>query len=41
MAEEQKNQERRKKVETKDKGTIRFSPAVPARVEEGVGRTGS
>ena len=40
MAEEQQDKERRRKVETKDKGAIRFSPAVPARVEEVVGRTG-
>ena len=40
MVEEQENKERRKKGEVKDKGTIRFSPAVPASVEEVVGRTG-
>nr|AIF00788.1 ribosomal protein S28e (RP-S28e, RPS28) [uncultured marine group II/III euryarchaeote KM3_139_C07] len=40
MAEEQQSKERRKKVESKDKGSIRFSHAVPARVEEVVGRTG-
>ena len=40
MVEEHQNKERRRKVETKDKGSIRFSFAVPARVEEVVGRTG-
>ena len=40
MVEEKQNKESRRKVETKDKGTIRFSPAVPAKVEEVVGRTG-
>ena len=40
MAEEQNNREKRKKVEIKDKGTIRFSLAVTARIEEVVGRTG-
>ena len=40
MAEEQQSKERRKNVESKDKGSIRFSHAVPARVEEVVGRTG-
>ena len=40
MAEEQQNKEKRRKTETKDKGAIRFSSAVPARVEEVVGRTG-
>ena len=40
MAEIQQNKERRKKVEIKEKGTIRFSHAVPAKVEEIVGRTG-
>ena len=40
MAEEQQSKERMKKVESKDKGSIRFSHAVPARVEEVVGRTG-
>tara|TARA_Y100000310_G_scaffold295551_1_gene327023 strand:+ start:40 stop:324 length:285 start_codon:yes stop_codon:yes gene_type:complete len=40
MVEEQQNKEKRRKVETKDKGTIRFSSAVPAKVEEVVGRTG-
>ena len=40
MVEEQQDKERKRKVETKDKGSIRFSPATPARVEEVVGRTG-
>ena len=40
MVGEQQNKERRRKVDVKDKGSIRFSPAVPARVEEIVGRTG-
>ena len=40
MAEEPQDKERKRKVEVKDKGSIRFSFAVPARVEEVVGRTG-
>tara|TARA_Y100000310_G_C20271261_1_gene618142 strand:+ start:26 stop:319 length:294 start_codon:yes stop_codon:yes gene_type:complete len=37
---ERKQDRDQKKGADKDKGVLRFSPAVPARVEEVVGRTG-
>ena len=40
MAEE-RQQQRKKTEDTGAKGTVSFSPAVPARVEEVIGRTGS
>ena len=43
MVEEKKEQPKpvKKVVEETSKGTVTFSPAVPARVEEIIGRTGS
>lgn len=41
MAEYKKEQEFRKKPDEGPKGGVNFSPAVPGRVEEVIGRTGT
>ena len=41
MAEEKQYKGKGKKVDDKSKNAVQFSPAVPASVEEIMGRTGS
>lgn len=41
MADKQKDKQKKKKQDEGVKGAVQFSEAVPARVEEIIGRTGS